>query len=108
MESCSPSRAWKSKRPVLLLCASQEGFTMSHVIRLQLIGRVTYYVGWIALVCGGLLHLNIATKLFLAVSLTKRNLFEVSVVCFLICIASELRAHALPGNELSTAGRRAA
>ena len=80
---------------------------MSHVIRLQWIGRVTYYVGWIALVCGGLLPLNIATKLFLAMSLTKRNLFEVSVVCFLICIASELRAHALPGTELSTAVRRA-
>jgi len=81
---------------------------MSHVIRLQLIGRVTYYVGWIALVCGGLLHLNIATKLFLAVSLSKRNLLEVGVVCFLICIASELRAHALPGNELSTGVRKAA
>ena len=71
---------------------------MSHVIRLQLIGRVTYYVGWIALVCGGLLHLNLATKLFLAVNLTQRNLLEASVVFFLICIASELRARALPGN----------
>ena len=75
---------------------------MSHVIRLQLIGRVTYYVGWIALVCGGLAHLNIARTLFLAVNLSKRSLLEVSVVCFLICIASELRAHALPGNEAST------
>jgi hypothetical protein len=81
---------------------------MSHVIRLQWIGRVTYYVGWIALVCGGVDHLHIATKLFLAMSLTKRNLFEVSVACFLICIASELRAHALPGNESSTAVRKAA
>jgi len=81
---------------------------MSHVIRLQLIGRVTYYVGWIALVCGGLVHLNIATNLFLAMRLTQRNLFELSVVCFLICIASELRAHALPGNEASTAVKRTA
>jgi len=81
---------------------------MSHVIRVQLVGRVTYYVGWIALVCGGLAHLNIATKLFLAVRLTQRNLFEVSVVCFLICIASELRAHALPGNELSTVVKKTA
>ena len=81
---------------------------MSHVIRLQLIGRVTYYAGWIALVLGGLLHLNIARTLFLAVNLSKRNLFEVSVVCFLICIASELRAHALPGNELSSAAKKAA
>ena len=91
----------------LQICANKEGFTMNHVTRLRLIGRVSYYVGWIALVCGGLLHLNIARTLFLAVSLTKRNLFEVSVVCFLICIASELRAHALPG-ELSTAVKRAA
>src|ERR1035437_4098439 len=108
MESCCLSRAWKSKPPVRLLCASKEGFTMSHVIRLQLIGRVTYYVGWIVLVCGGLLHLNIARTLFLAVNLSKRSLLEVSVVCFLICIASELRAHALPSNELSTAVKKAA
>jgi hypothetical protein len=81
---------------------------MSHTIRLQLIGRITYYVGWIALVCGGLLHLNIATKLFWAVSLSKRNMLEVSVVCFLICIASELRAHALPGIELPIAEKKAA
>jgi len=56
---------------------------------------------------GGLVHLNVASALFLAVNLTKRNLFEVSVVCFLICIASELRAHALPGNELSTGIKKA-
>ena len=80
---------------------------MNHVARLQLIGRITYYVGWIALVCGGLLHLNIAKTLFLAVNLSKRNLLEVSVTCFLICIASEVRAHALPRNELSTAVKSA-
>ena len=79
-----------------LACVSEEGFIMNHVTRLQLIGRVTYYVGWIALVCGGLLHLHLATKLFLAVNLTQRNLFEISVVCFLICIASELRAQSTP------------
>jgi hypothetical protein len=54
------------------------------------------------------MQLNIATRLFLAMSLTKRNLFEVSVVIFLICIASELRAHASPGKELSTAAKKAA
>ncbi|HXZ32573.1 MAG TPA: hypothetical protein VEH30_09845 [Terriglobales bacterium] len=80
---------------------------MSHVIRLQLIGRVTYYAGWIGLLCGGLFHLNIATTLFTAMRLSQRNLLEVSVVFFLICIASELRAHALPGNELSTAVKKA-
>lgn len=77
---------------------------MSHAIRLQFIGKITYYIGWIALACGGLLQLNLARTLFLAANLTKRNLFEVSVVCFLICIASELRAH--PGNELSIAARK--
>ena len=81
---------------------------MGHFVRLQLVGRVTYYVGWIALVGGGLVHLNIATKLFLAINLTKRNLFEVSVVCFVICIASELRALASTGNEMSSAVKRAA
>jgi hypothetical protein len=81
---------------------------MSHGVRMQLIGRVTYYVGWIALVCGGFFHLNIATKLFEAVNLPQRNLFELSVVCFLICIASELRARALPGNEVSAPIKKAA
>jgi hypothetical protein len=81
---------------------------MSHVIRLQLVGRVTYYVGWVMLVCGGLLHFNILPTLFLAMHLTKRNAFEISVVCFLICVASELRARALPANEVSTTLKRAA
>jgi hypothetical protein len=60
------------------------------------------------LVCGGLLHFNIATTLFFAMHVTKRNAFEVGVVCFLICIASELRARALPANEVSTTLKRAA
>ena len=37
---------------------------MGHFVRLHLIGRVTYYVGWIALLCGGLDHLHIAANLF--------------------------------------------
>ncbi|MGA8761921.1 MAG: hypothetical protein WB562_03445 [Candidatus Sulfotelmatobacter sp.] len=65
---------------------------MERSARLQLIGRITYYVGWITLLCGGLVQLNIAKNLFMAISLTKRNLFEVSIVCFVICIASEVRA----------------
>ena len=81
---------------------------MSHVVRMQLIARATYYVGWIALVCGGLFHLNIATNLFLAANLPQRNLFEVSVMCFLICIASELRTRTLPQNEASAPIKRAA
>jgi hypothetical protein len=65
---------------------------MGHVARLQLIGRVTYYVGWIALLCGGLTHIHIATNFFLAMRLPQRNLLEISVLSFVICIASELRA----------------
>jgi len=68
--------------------------------RLHLVGRVTYYVGWIALFCGGLVHLNIARALFAAMTVTKRNLFEVSVVCFIICVASEARALASTEKEL--------
>lgn len=65
---------------------------MGHVARLQLVGRVTYYLGWISLVCGALVHANVARGMFAAMDLSQRNLFEASVICFLICIASELRA----------------
>ena len=74
---------------------------MDHFARLQLVGRVTYYLGWIALLCGGLVHLNIAKGLFLAMTLSQRNLLEASVVCFLICIASELRARDSAGAEVT-------
>jgi len=70
-----------------------EVMTMGHIARLQLVGRITYYVGWFTLVCGGLAHINIAKTLFMNLDLSQRNLFEVSVLCFLICVASELRAH---------------
>jgi len=81
---------------------------MGHFARLQLIARVTYYVGWIALLCGGLLHLNIARNLFLAINVSKRNLFEVGVMCFLICIASELRARDVAGREMPGVVKKAA
>jgi hypothetical protein len=79
---------------------------MSHPGRLQLVGRLTYYLGWIALVCGGIVHINIATALFRRMALTQRNLFEVSVVFFLICVASELRALVGAGNEMSGAVKK--
>ena len=81
---------------------------MDHVTRLQLIGKVTYYVGWIAMLCGGLLQLNMARSLFLAMSLSKRNLFEVSLACFVICIASELRARESSGLAMSSGLKKAA
>jgi hypothetical protein len=78
---------------------------MGHFDRLQLVGRTTYYLGWITLLCGGLVQLNIGKTLFTAISLSKRNLFEVSVTLFIICIASQLRALALAGNQVSVGKR---
>ena len=75
---------------------------MDRSTRLHLVGRITYYVGWIALACGGLVHLNIAKALFAAMSLTKRNLLEVSVMCFVICVASEVRTLASTEKDLSS------
>jgi hypothetical protein len=73
---------------------------MGHIARLQLVGRITYYIGWLTLFCGGLVHVNIARTLFMKIDLSQRNLFEVSVVCFLICAASELRALADPNEAV--------
>jgi len=83
-----------------------EGYHMGRFARLQLVGRITYYLGWIALVCGGLVHLNIAKAQFLKIDLSQRNLLELSVVCFLICVATELRALALAGNEMPSVVKR--
>jgi len=74
---------------------------MSHFFRLQLVGRITYYLGWIALVIGGLVHIHIAEALFTSIGLSQRNLFELSVVSFLICIASELRTIASSEKEVA-------
>jgi hypothetical protein len=81
---------------------------MDRLARLHLIGRITYYVGWIALFCGGLVHLNVATVLFTSIRLTQRNLLEVSLVSFLICIASEVRALASTEKELPSVVKKAA
>ncbi len=71
---------------------------MSHSDRLQLAARITYYLGWISLLLGGLIHFNIGKSLFVALHLSKRNLFEVSVVLFVICLASGVRALVAAGN----------
>jgi len=75
---------------------------MDRSARLHLIARITYYVGWLTLLWGGLVHLNIARTLFMAMSLTKRNLFEVSVTCFVICVASEIRVLASTGKTAAS------
>jgi hypothetical protein len=83
---------------------------MDHTGRLQLIGKVTYYTGWIALLCGGAVHFNIANRLFVGIGLSQRNLFELGVVCFLIAIASELRARdsASPASKETSGGLKKA
>jgi hypothetical protein len=73
---------------------------MGHSARLLLIGKTTYYVGWVALLCGALGQLNLAKSLFMPINLTKRNLLEVGVVCFIICMASEVRAMVSTEKEL--------
>ena len=61
----------------------------------------TISVGF-ALVCGSLVHFRVVGPLFDAMNLIKRNLFEASIVCFLICMASELRALVPDKNEVSS------
>ena len=80
----------------------KEDQAVGHFHRLQLIARITYYVGWICLACGFLVQLNIGTALLISLNVSKRNLFELSVVSFLICMASELRALALSDLESLT------
>jgi hypothetical protein len=79
---------------------------MGHFGRLQLVARVTYYLGWISLLLGGLVHLNVGKSLFVVVHLSKRNLFEVSLVLFVICLASGVRALIAAGQEVPVVARK--
>jgi hypothetical protein len=81
---------------------------MDRSARLHVVGKITYYLGWISLVCGGLLHLGVGRPLFTALSLTKRNLFEVAVVAFVICLASEIRALGATEKEVPVIVKRPA
>jgi hypothetical protein len=76
--------------------------------RLHILGKITYYLGWISLLCGGLLHLGVGRALFTALSVNKRNLFELAVVCFLICMASEIRALGATEKEIPVIVKRPA
>jgi len=76
---------------------------MGSFARLQLVGRSTYYIGWLSLLCGSAVHMNIAKAMFMNIGLSQRNLFELSTVSFLICVASELRALAGSGNHVADA-----
>ncbi len=79
---------------------------MGHSDRLRFVARATYYLGWIALLLGGLIHFNIGKSMFVALNLSKRNLFEVSVVFFVICMASGVRALIAEGNVVPVATSR--
>ena len=81
---------------------------MDRTARLHLVGKITYYVGWTSLLCGGLMHVNIGRGMFMALNLTQRNLLEVSVVCFIICMASEVRALGAAEKELPAIVKRPA
>lgn len=65
---------------------------MDSVSRLQLVSRVTYYVGGLSALFGALVHFGLGTRMFIAVGLPQRNLLEASVLLFLISTASAVRA----------------
>ena len=81
---------------------------MDRTDRLHLVGKITYYVGWITLLCGVLMHVNIGRGMFMALNLTQRNLLEISVVSFIVCMASEVRALGAAEKELPSIVKRPA
>jgi hypothetical protein len=81
---------------------------MDRSARLHVVGKITYYLGWISLLCGGVLQVGIGRAMFTALTVTKRNLFEVAVVCFLICLASEIRAIGATEKEVPVIVKRPA
>ena len=78
--------------------------------RLHLLARATYYLAWILALCGGVAHYSLkVTALFTAISLPQRNLFEGSLLLFVICAASDLRAFVcMSSKEPSPAKKQAA
>ena len=65
---------------------------MDSVNRLQLTSRFTYYAGWLLALLGALVHFGLGANTFRAIGLPQRNLFEGSVMLFLISAVSALRA----------------
>ena len=80
---------------------------MESVTRLQLVSRITYYLGWLASAVGALSHFGLGSRLE-AINLSQRNLFEASVLFFIICMASELRTRVAADNVISNGTRRQA
>jgi hypothetical protein len=75
-----------------------EDSNMDSAARLQLIARVTYYIGWLAALCGAFVHFGLGAAMFRSVDILKRNLFEASVMFFIISIASAARSVASQKN----------
>ncbi len=69
---------------------------MDSVTRLLLVSRVSYYVGWVFALVGAVAHFGLGMVVFRLTSLLQRNLFEGSVMFFLISAVSVLRAGAAP------------
>ncbi len=67
---------------------------MDNVTGLQQVSRVSYYMGWLAALCGALAHFGVGAGVFRSMDLPQRNLFEGSVLFFLISAASALRSGA--------------
>jgi hypothetical protein len=65
---------------------------MENVTRLRWVAKLTYYLGWVAAVLAAIAHFFLGRHPYDVINLSKRNLFEASVLCFLISVASELRS----------------
>ena len=61
---------------------------------LLIVARVSYYIAWVLTLCGLVVHFGLAAAMFRSMDLSQRNLFEGSVLLFLISVASVLRAGA--------------
>ena len=81
---------------------------MENVTRLQSVARITYYLGWLMSALGALSHFGLGSRLD-AIRLSQRNLFEASVLLFIISIASALRTRmAASSSVISSVPRRQA
>jgi len=67
---------------------SLEDIFMNSAVPLLLVARITYYLGWITTICGGVVHFLAGVAAKFPVALAQRNLFEASVLLFIISIAS--------------------
>ena len=67
---------------------------MDSATRLQLVSRISYYIGWLCALCGAIVHFGLGSASFLSMGISKRNLFEGSLMFFLISAVSVLRAGA--------------